>query len=99
MRNFKLMLCAAVVVGAAALGGFISPADAAIAGGCLGMIDVVTIGHNFSPLAYRGDEKGVGRTQPPQAVLASHLFTTTGNGQLVHEMDGHLRATVPPEGF
>lgn len=32
-------------------------------------------------------------------ILADHLFTTSDDGQLVHIVDGRLRATVPPEGW
>lgn len=32
-------------------------------------------------------------------LLALHTFFAGRDGQLVHEIDGHLRATVPPEGW
>ena len=31
--------------------------------------------------------------------LAEHTFKATDDGLLVHEINGVLRATVPPEGF
>lgn len=32
-------------------------------------------------------------------IMAIHTFSTTRDGQLQHEIDGYLRATVPPEGW
>lgn len=31
--------------------------------------------------------------------VAIHTFETSGDGQLLHLIDGRLRATVPPEGW
>lgn len=34
-----------------------------------------------------------------RAVMAVHCFSIAGNGNLLHEIDGKIRAEVPPEGF
>lgn len=33
------------------------------------------------------------------ALMALHCFSILGNGNLLHEIDGKIRAEVPPEGF
>jgi hypothetical protein len=37
-----------------------------------------------------------GRNYP---LMGIHTFSSTSDGQLQHEIDGKIRATVPPEGW
>jgi hypothetical protein len=62
------------------------------------MRSIATIGTNFSPAAYQG-KRGKLATVPPQPSLAMHEFHANAQGCLEHIIDGHLRATVPPEGL
>jgi hypothetical protein len=96
---FKFVLAVAVCAAALVLGGHAAPADAMFAIGAAGYIDAVTVGANFSGKAYAGGDNGEGRTTPPIPQFAVHRFFVTPDNQLGHEMDGMLRATVPPEGW
>lgn len=61
-------------------------------------IDRVGIGFSHSALAY-ADQNGAPVTAMPTPMLAHHHFFATPDGQLGHNIDGKLRAIVPPEGM
>lgn len=57
------------------------------------MKHVTTYGFDASPRAY----KGTMAAELPR--VCQHDFIALPDGQLEHRMDGHVRATVPPEGL
>lgn len=63
------------------------------------MLDIITIGTSFSPLAYQNEETGKLMSVPPTPELALHHFAADDQGCLEHRIDGTLRAVVPPEGL
>jgi hypothetical protein len=63
------------------------------------MLDIVGIAPSHSPHAYANSETGAPTTTMPAVSFAHHHFSATPDGQLQHAIDGHVRATVPPEGW
>lgn len=61
-------------------------------------IDRVGIGFSVSPDAYVNAD-GVPVATMPTPILAHHRFYRTDEGAMAHDIDGRLRAIVPPEGL
>lgn len=62
-------------------------------------LDVVTVGPLHSPRAYVDRETGKPTGVAPTVLFGTHRFFETDDHQLGHEIDGVLRATVPPDGM
>lgn len=60
--------------------------------------ELVTVGAAHSPKAY-ADEKGRPVTMAPLPELVNHHFSISDAGELVHAIEGRVRAVIPPEGM
>jgi hypothetical protein len=60
-------------------------------------LDVVTVGFGHSAKAY-ADEKGAPVTHAPAPILSNHHFSISA-GELLHAIDGQVRARVPRGGM